>query len=96
MITYLQEEHKYSFSYKEVKEAYTEFVNLNDKDFLKNLPRAAHLACVICFFKEIPTDLCLNDTGIVHQLVHLMDIKDYHKKELREIRKNFEEVLKLA
>lgn len=97
MLTYLQDNNtKYSLSYKELKESYLEFINLSDKEFMKNLARATHLACVICFFKEIPTDACLNDTGIIHELVHLMDIKDYDKTELRNVRREFENILKLA
>jgi hypothetical protein len=92
---YLVNGHKYKLSYRQLKEHYNQFCDMTDEEFLKNLPGAAHLACIICFIKEIPTSSCLNDEGIIHQLIHLIDIPST-KKELPEIREEFRRELQLV
>lgn len=87
----------YSLSYTEMKEQYHKFVKMSDDEFVENLPAALHFACFVCWFKEIPTYVCLIDDGIIHELAHLLH-KDvgYGKYELKKIRKLFKEQLKLA
>lgn len=94
---YLIENTKYDLSYQELKILYSEFVLMSDKKFIKALPKALHLACIICFLKEIPTYICLSDKGIIHELTHLLEFgsesPDVNMKEVREL---FNEQLKLA
>ncbi len=92
-IEYIVEDTKFSLSYKELKEHYTIFCEMSDQDFINNLPDAIHLACMICFLKEIPTYVCLSDKGVIHELAHLL--KDNSVSALNEIRKSFREVLRL-
>jgi hypothetical protein len=94
-IEYLSEGTKFSLSYKELREHYLNFCDISDSDFLKNLPEALHLACIICFLKEVPTYVCLTDKGIIHELVHLL--KDNGTTtSLQEIRELFKVTLRLA
>jgi hypothetical protein len=93
---YIVEGHKYNFSYQELKEAYIRLCELSDEEFMKNISGALHLACVICFWKEIPSYLCLSDKGIIHELVHLLHIPDEPLVDIKEIRKLFKEQLKLS
>lgn len=95
-IEYLVNDKKYGLSYADLKERYQVFCMMSDQEFLKNIPAAAHLACVICYLKEIPTYIALCDEGVIHELMHLLDIENYDKDHLREIRKSFELWLKLA
>ena len=69
---------------------------MSDQEFMDNLPKAIHLACIICYFKEIPAKYCLSDIGIVHELAHLLHIPDKNVEPLSEIRKLFESDLKLV
>lgn len=87
---------KYTVSYKELKRLYLEFSEMGNKEFLENLKEAAHLACIIGFFKELPNEHTLSDQGIVHQLIHLLTDPDEPTNNLGEIRRQFNEILKLA
>lgn len=94
-IEYLSGSNTFSLSYKELKNQYHIFCEMSDKDFLNEIPDALHLACLICFLKEIPTYVCLTDKGIIHELIHLLK-KDQTTTELKEIRELFKITLELA
>lgn len=79
----------------ELKDHYTTFCEMSDEEFKTKLSSAAHLACIICFLKEIPTSSCLSDEGIVHQLIHLMDTND-PIINLQQIRELFKKDLELV
>ncbi len=96
MIEYLLEDKKYVLSYQDLREEYIRICEMTDEEFLKNLPAAAHIACVICYLKEIPTYLALCDIGIVHELIHLMHIPEGNTTSLKEIRDLFKQHLLLA
>jgi len=72
MIEYVVEGDKYMLHYQELKDHYITHLEMSDEEFMKNLPSALHLACVICFLKEIPTYICLSDKGVIHELTHLL------------------------
>jgi len=96
MIEYLIQDKKYSLSYKELKEEYLKNVFYTDEEFIENLPSAIHLACIICWFKETPTDNCLNDKGIIHELAHLLHIGKEPNVDIQEIRELFKTQLELV
>jgi len=91
MIEYKVGDKTYSLSYQELKEHYYRFICMSDTEFLKNVAEAAHLACIICFLKEIPTDVCLRDDGIIHELIHLLHIPD--GIDIANIRQLFKDTL---
>ncbi len=86
--------HTFNISYKEMKQHYIEFCEMTDDQFAKNLPEAAHLACIISWFKELSSDMTLGDTGIVHELIHLIDGTE--RRDLPRIREMFKEYLQLV
>lgn len=45
---------------------------MDDDEFLSKLVDAIHFACIVCYLKEISTQYVLNDTGVIHELVHLL------------------------
>lgn len=95
MFEYVVEGQKFGFNYTELREQYHTFVEMEDEVFIQNLVDAAHFASFVCFFKNIPTYVCLSDMGIVHELIHLM--KDNGTTTpLSEVRKLFKEQLKLS
>lgn len=94
-IKYLSEGIEFSLSYQELRKHYLNFCEMSDSDFLENLPDALHLACMICFLKEIPTYVCLTDTGIIHELVHLLK-ENGTTTSLQEIRDLFKMTLLLS
>jgi hypothetical protein len=96
MIEYIVDGVKFGLSYQSLREEYFRFCQMTDEQFLKELPAAAHLACVICYLKEVPTYVCLCDKGIVHELIHLLHIPDGNTTSLRDIRTIFEQTLKLS
>lgn len=96
MIEYLIQDKKYSLSYKELKEEYLKHVFYTDSEFIENLPSAMHLACIICWLKEVSTDNCLNDRGIIHELAHLLHIRKEPNIDIKEIRELFKTQLELV
>lgn len=96
MFEYLSGNRKFTLGYQDLRRKHLEMCALPDEEFLKQIPQALHLACVICFLKETPIEHCLNDTGIIHELVHIISLEPgSYPMDLREIRKLFEEQLKL-
>jgi hypothetical protein len=93
---YLVEGLQYSLSYSDLRDRYNEFINLTDEEFLERVPEALHLACIICYLKETPLEHCLSDMGIIHELSHLLHIKEATLRDLPRIRITFEEVLHLS
>lgn len=94
-ITYVVDGLQYMLSYQDLKAKHEELCALTDASFLERLPEALHLACMICYLKETPSYICLSDTGIIHELVHLLHIKDEPLVDLETIRKSFQETLLL-
>lgn len=93
-MVYLIDDTKYSLSYQELREKYYHFLGLSDMKFVEEAAEALHLACIICFLKEIPTYVCLSDKGIIHELVHIIHLKE-NFTPIADIRKLFEVTLKL-
>lgn len=94
MIEYLVENIKYEFSYQDIREQYQSFCRMDDKQFIENINEAIHLACFICYIKEIPTYVCLSDRGIIHELIHI--ITGATDLGIHEVRNLFCETLKLS
>ncbi len=95
-ITYLVDDFQYVLSYKKLKDNYETFCLMPDEVFLEKLPSALHLACMICYLKESPLEQSISDTGIIHELVHLLDIPEDSTTHLNTIRDKFEKTLKLS
>lgn len=85
----------FSLSYKSLREDYKRFVEMDDDEFMENISSALHLGCIIGYLKEIPTYDCLRDDGIIHQLVHLIDMPNEPTVNLKNIRQLFKETLEL-
>lgn len=96
MIEYIVDDSRFLLSYQSLREEYFRFCQMKDDEFIKEIPAAAHLACVICYFKEVPGYVCLSDKGVIHELIHLLHIPDGNTTSLRDIRNLFEQTLKLA
>ena len=90
---YLVENAKYSFSYQELREKWIFLCGLPDEEFMKVLPEALHLACIICYLKGRGNEV-LSDKGIIHELAHLIHIPQ--DTNLKEVRKMFNAQLMLA
>ena len=93
---YLINDHIYSYSYKDLRERYKNFLGLSDDEFNNRLNDALHLAIMICFVKEVPSSVCLSDEGIIHQLSHLLHIPDESLVDIKVIRELFKKSLELA
>jgi hypothetical protein len=97
-VEYILEDRKFTWSYSELRDTYYTFINMSDEEFLADLPAALHFACFVCFIKEIPGYVCLADTGIVHELIHILQLGPQGSTtfSLEETRKLFKDQLKLA
>lgn len=45
---------------------------MSDEDFMANLLDILHFACIVCWMKEKQAQWLLSDTGLIHELVHLL------------------------
>lgn len=86
----------FSLSYQELRNDYFYYKNLSDADFMKNLIKALHFACIVSYLKENSLESTVGDKGIIHEMIHLLDIPDEPLIDLQEIRNLFNEVLYLA
>jgi hypothetical protein len=93
-IHYTLEGKKFTLSYSELKQKYIEFCEMDDATFLLNINDALHLAVIICYLKELPAYRCLSDTGIIHELVHLLSPDPV--VEVKKVRREFKRTLKLS
>lgn len=91
---YIVDGSKYYLSYQQLKELYCEFCEKTNEEFVSSLPQAIHLACIICYLKEIPAYVCLSDKGIVHELAHMMHIPE--STDIMSVRKLFKSQLELV
>lgn len=95
-VDYLVNGKTYGVSYQDLRERHIALCETTDADFLAKLPEALHLACIIAWFKEMPSQHVLSDEGVIHQLVHLLHIPGCELVVLADVRKQFAEDLKLA
>lgn len=65
-------EHKMSYSYNSLRDDYNTIKSYTDEEFLANLPDILHTTVFICWIKEVPSEHCLSDYGVIHELVHLL------------------------
>jgi len=88
----------YSFSYPEMKEHYYKFKTMSDEEFMNNLPDIIHFACFVCWLKgTYEAWHACSDTGIIHELVHLLTIPlEESTTTLDTIREMFNERCLLA
>lgn len=95
---YTLDDKTFTWSYSELRDTYHAFVEMTDEEFLDDLVAAIHFACFVCFIKEIPSYVCLSDTGIVHELVHVLQYGPVGATDfdLGPVRELFKEQLKLA
>ena len=92
-MTYTVEGTTYSLSYRELKERYDVIVMIPDEWFIARIAEVIHLACIICYLKEIPAEVCLSDKGIIHELAHVLDGTECDLAAVREL---FKTTLKLV
>lgn len=85
----------YTFNYQDTRELHERYVSLSDEQFMAELPNILHLAIFISYVKDLSNEATLSDDGIIHELVHLLTSPD-PSVDLKEIRKDFEVILKLS
>lgn len=95
MLTYLPDaplpSNKFGFSYSELRDDYLRYRLMSDEEFVDNALDILHFACYVCYIKESGSQHTLSDTGIIHQLVHLLspDTRPDALNELEAIRDRF-------
>ena len=89
---YLIEGTKYQLNYLELKEDYLRYKAMRDEEFLQNLIPALHFVCVVSYLKCTTGYVLVNDEGLIHQMVHLLDdgTRETAMAELRRIREQFD------
>jgi hypothetical protein len=67
-----------------------------DDEFTRpeNLLKILHFCCVCAYLKELGVEATVSDKGVIHELIHLAS--GIPTRPLREIRAQFEEVMRLA
>lgn len=95
---YIVDGSRFILNYQDLKEDYFTFINQSDAEFIipQNLIKALHFACIVLYLKEAGPEMTVSDKGIIHELIHLLDIPEEPLIDLAEIRELFKEVLYLA
>lgn len=78
----------YRLSYKDLQKDFESFQAMTDKQFVKNLPKIIHYACIVCYLKEKPLEV-ISDEGIIHELVHCLT-NTFGQMPIKELRQLFE------
>lgn len=84
---------KYLYDPDSLKYCFNIYKNYTDEEFLENISSVLHYAVYVCWVKEIPTDECLADDGIIHELVHLLSENTAKYTDLKKVRKKFNKSL---
>tara|TARA_B110000208_G_C11764178_1_gene428000 strand:- start:1117 stop:1416 length:300 start_codon:yes stop_codon:yes gene_type:complete len=95
---HLQEEYKvgnktFLYDKKFLKSTYKSCVKYTDDEFIENIIDVLHFAVYVCWIKEISSNDCLADDGIVHELVHLAQKNTRNHSNLSKIREKFNKSL---
>lgn len=95
-MVYLVDGSQYHFSYRELQADYHHFSVMLDDEFMRpeNLLKVLHFCCVCAYLKELGVEATVSDKGVIHELIHLA--LGVSNRPLREIRAQFEEVMRLA
>lgn len=67
---------RYILSYSSLREDYLRYTMMSDDEFTENLLNVLHFVCVTCWLKEKSAQWLLSDTGLIHEIVHLMLAQD--------------------
>lgn len=82
----------YGVKAEELAVAFESLVACSDAELTSRLPGALHYACIVGWLREIPPDLLLSDTGVIHELVHVLTDTGT-VGTLQEVRRQFAEML---
>lgn len=93
---YLVENTKYSYSYSDLRERYVEICNFSDKEFTDNLVKILHFTVFVCYLKELKTEHVLSDKGVIHEMVHYLEMGETTELSIKQLRELFEESIRLA
>ena len=101
MINYIPDtpapEGSYVISYSSLREDYRRYAQMDDSEFRRNLLQVLHFACITLWFKEAKAQDVLGDTGIIHELVHLLEgFYQDNNEQFQKIRSLFNETCCLA
>lgn len=96
MIEYLVEGRTFSFNYQELKEEYEKICEYTPQQFLDNVVEILHFTCFISYIKNTPSYILLNDKGLIHELVHLIHLKDLILTDINEVMNQFKIWCKLS
>lgn len=75
MISYDPNEHPeghYLLSYSSLREDYLRYTMMSDEDFAADLLNVLHFVCITCWMKEKQAQWLLSDTGLIHEIIHLL------------------------
>jgi hypothetical protein len=92
---YIIDGKRFKLSYSELKEEYYKYASMCNEDFIANASKVLHLVCIIAYLKEIPNYLLLADTGLIHELSHIIDGTESVLSN-EEIQTEFINLMKLA
>jgi len=79
----------YNYNYESIQYTQLEIINYTDEEFMDNLPRILHFACLMSYVKNLSIKDTLSDTGIIHELVHLLNEGTRSYVDLDSLRDNF-------
>ena len=86
----------YGLDYQSLREDFERYKKMSDLEFLTNMPKVLHYTSFVCFFKNLPTSMIHIDTGIMHELIHLLNGEPESLRMIKRIRRDFNKHLALV
>ena len=84
---------KYIYNEDILETSYLKYKNYSDEEFIKDIINILHYAVYVCWVKEISSDDCLSDDGIIHEIVHLAQENTRKYSNIKKIRRKFNKTL---
>lgn len=85
----------YGLNYGALVEDYWKFRRMTNAEFVDHALDALHFACLVCWLKETGSEV-LCDIGVVHELVHVLDLRTRPDVNIARLRMDFNQVCELA
>lgn len=85
----------YGLSYRELKDDYWKFRRMDYEEFKNNAADILHFACIVLWMKEASINV-LSDTGVIHELVHLLIPATRDGVDIAKLKEDFIIVCELA
>lgn len=88
------ENRTYTYNPSELVAEYNSICSMSVEQFRLNISKVLHYSVFACYIFNIPSKDVCSDQGLLHQLIHLVDIPDEPLVQASEIQQLFATTIK--